>query len=552
MSVALLELNEAKSAIKSGTVIEVSKKAFEGAMERGLENAGLMEALEIDVREGCDGCDGAGDGGGKFKVVVFFDSRHGGARGEIESKMKESKMKESDESEGPTDTKVPEESKMKDSKALKARVVEEALRGVKGPRLVRFHLAVAGARKAVWVPIDSKLENALRWMVVEEMKDTEVPKESETDGPMAPMAPNEPEVPKETGGAMEPKTEEKKALKAEETKVPMETEPMAPMAPMETKVPMETKKKKAEKAALLRAKAAEAAEVAREAAEAAREAEREAEEEAAAERESERKETKEALERAKQTLDRAREEVEGLERQLAQQNDVERRKRKRREQGESPSRRVWARKEEKEEMEMEEMEIVMVPDREFREAVGEYGGAVHHAWVWRFESQGPGGIGPVRGGEMVLESVYGGEAGEGGGAPGELLARFAKRTGTDAVVVREFTAVRQYDAWMEENEFVKRTIDVEMRCMNPGSPAEPEWGEDTERVWMKRGSAELAALDKLIAKARSRKLQWKWQCPESPRSPAYSPSEARKGSPVYGSRGPFDDDDDDDETSCVD
>jgi hypothetical protein len=223
MSVALLELNEAKSAIKSGTVIEVSKKAFEGAMERGLENAGLMEALEIDVREGCDGCDGAGDGGGKFKVVVFFDSRHGGARGEIESKMKESKMKESDESEGPTDTKVPEESKV--PKELKARVVEEALRGVKGPRLVRFHLAVAGARKAVWVPIDSKLENALRWMVVEEMKDTEVPKESETDGPMAPMAPNEPEVPKETGGAMEPKTEEKKALKAEETKVPMETEP---------------------------------------------------------------------------------------------------------------------------------------------------------------------------------------------------------------------------------------------------------------------------------------------------------------------------------------
>jgi hypothetical protein len=65
--------------------------------------------------------------------------------------------------------------------------------------------------------------------------------------------------------------------------------------------------------------------------------------------------------------------------------------------------------------------------------------------------------------------------------------------------------------------------------MNPGSPAEPVSGEDTERVWVKRGSAELAALDKLIAKARARKWPWQWQCPESPRSPvyyAYAPSPA--------------------------
>jgi hypothetical protein len=116
---------------------------------------------------------------------------------------------------------------------------------------------------------------------------------------------------------------------------------------------------------------------------------------------------------------------------------------------------------------------------------------------------------------MVIESVFGG-----GAKVDELMARFAKRkggTGGD-VVVKEFTDVKEFDAGMEENGFVKRTIDVELRCMNPGSPAEPEWGEDTERVWVKRGSAELAALDKLIAKARARSRKWQWQCPDSPRS----------------------------------
>jgi hypothetical protein len=135
---------------------------------------------------------------------------------------------------------------------------------------------------------------------------------------------------------------------------------------------------------------------------------------------------------------------------------------------------------------------------------------------------------------MVLESVY---------CSGAAEALFAASTGTDGeVVVKGFTAVKQYDVWMEKNEFVKRTIDVELRCMNPGSPAEPVCGEDTERVWVKRGSAELAALDKLIAKARSRK--WQWQCPDSPRSPVYA---CAPRSPVED-----DDDDDHDEMSCVD
>jgi hypothetical protein len=273
----------------------------------------------------------------------------------------------------------------------------------------------------------------------------------------------------------------------------------------------------------------------------------EAEEEAAAEREAEREETKLKLERARGKLERAMEEVEGLERQLKQQIDVERRKRKRSEEGrseaerseegrseEGESRRVAARKE----------EIVMVDDRQFQAAMGGHGGAVHHVWVERFERPGPRGTGPVRGGDMVLESVYCSRAEADG-----LLAMLAASTGTDGeVVVKGFTAVKHYDEWMEENEFVKLTIDVELRCMNPGSPAEPVSGEDTERVWVKRGSAELAALEKLIANKRARK--WQWQCPESPRSPVYRP--VRPVRPVYAYVPEPVDDDHDDEMSCVD
>jgi hypothetical protein len=151
--------------------------------------------------------------------------------------------------------------------------------------------------------------------------------------------------------------------------------------------------------------------------------------------------------------------------------------------------------------------------------------------VERFERRGHRGVGPVRGGDVVRESVY---------CSAEqllaLLALLATRTGDDGdgdVVVKGFKEVRKLDAWMEENEFVPRVIDVESRCMNPEGPAEPEWCDDTERVWLKRGSAELAALDKLIANERARKWQWQW-----PPSPPY----------VYAPN----DDDDDDEMRCVD
>ena len=205
-----------------------------------------------------------------------------------------------------------------------------------------------------------------------------------------------------------------------------------------------------------------------------------------------------------------------------------------------------ARKEEKE-------EIVMVDDREFKQAMAVYDGPVHHAWVERFERRGHRGIGPVRGGVMVVESVY--CSAEELLALLALLATLATRTGDDGdgdVVVKGFKDVTTFDAWMEENKFVPRVIDVESRCMNPGGAAEPEWCDDTERVWLKRGSAELAALDKLIANERARK--WRWQCPASPRSPAYRPvrpSEARKASPA-SSYVPEPVDEDDDEMSCVD
>jgi hypothetical protein len=150
---------------------------------------------------------------------------------------------------------------------------------------------------------------------------------------------------------------------------------------------------------------------------------------------------------------------------------------------------------------------------------------------------------------MVLESVHCTRGEEAGEADGGVEAMLATYTGTDGeVVVKGFTDVKEFDAWMEENGFVKRTIDIELRCMNPGSPAEPVSGEDTERVWVKRGSAELAALDKLIANERARK--WQWQCPESPRSPVYRPARpvrpVRPVRPAYA-YGPEPVDNDDDE-----
>jgi hypothetical protein len=503
MSMYLLKLNEANNAIKSGSAIGVSKEAFEGAMGRG-------RAEEIAV------CDGA-----ELEVVVFFEGSHRGTRAKVESNIRLLHLRD-------------------------AQVVEEALRDVKGPRLVRFHLAVEGERKrkAVWVAAGSRLESALRGMVVEEMhterNTEEAPKAEE---PMAPMEtvpkPMETQVPKpketegpETQETEEPKKKEPEVPETQETEVPMapkETEgPMAPEEATEVAMVPKTQETKAEKAARLRDEA-------RLAAEAAEEAEAAAEEEAAVEREAERKETELELERAAARVD-------GLQRKLKQQNELERRKRAREdanaESGES--RRVAARKE----------EIVMVYDRQFREAMGAHGGAVRHVWVERFDRQGSRGNWSVRGNVMVLESVYFSRA---EAAEAEellaLLATPATCTVTEGeVVVKGVTAVKQYDAWMEKKKFVKRTIDIDLRCTKTEGPMEPDWYQDTERVWVKMGSAELAALDKLIANERARK--WQWQCPESPRSPVYRP--VRPARPAYAYVPSPVDDDDDDERNFVD
>ena len=494
-------------AIDAGRRIEVTGGGVEGAMrEIGVDPESALEVC-VELEDSADSADSRGE---VWRVYALKEELSGLAGTLV----------------GEGGVVVGSTVAVVGSKAL------ELERELRAKDLVRIEFVVVAEgdaegeeRLVVWVKERSPLWHNLVELIAGVLKQK---KEAETEGPMAPMAPME------TEGLTAPMETEPMAPKKKDTEVANEKkEPMETQEKKETEVPkkMETEvPKKAEKAALLRAKAREAAEAAAKAASAAAEAEEEAEEEAAAEREAEREETKRALERARQTLDRARDEVEGLERQLAQQIDVERRKRKRMNQGESPSRRVSARKEKE--------EIVIVDDREFEEAMGGHGGAVRRVWVERFEGRGPRGTGPVRGGDMVLESVYcsGTEAAE------AAEALFAASTGADGeVVVKGFTAVRQYDAWMEKNEFVKRTIDVENRCMNPGSPAEPVSGEDTERVWVKRGSAELAALDKLIAKALERARKWQWQCPESPRSPVYY---AYAPSPV--------DDDHEDERNVVD
>ena len=455
MSMNWIELNQANMAIKSGEAIGVSKAALKAALDR--VHVDPKSAVEIDV---CDGADGF-DGGGHLKVLVFFDvasERHREARGELE------KMKIAVEA----------------VEAVEAKVVEESLRAVKRPKLVRFHLDVEGARHAVWVPIDSRLGVALRGMVMEATKSGEDTKSGESEEAMEQEKPAEPKAPGE------PAEQEKPAA-------PVEKEPAA----QETAA----------------AKAMRLKEVARLAAEAAREAEAEAEAEAGDRREAERESTKEELGRAIEESMLAAANVERLRSKLAQQEEEERqaRKRKRSSADESepdrvPSRRVAARHERE--------EIVMVKDGEFKAVMGAYEGAVHDAVVERFEPTGRGGVGPASGGNSVRERVYGTVEG---------LGEFPVGTGWcggEVVVVKGFKDVKKFDGVMELGDFVRFVIDVDGRCVNPMSPAEPEWCTDTERVWVKRGSVEHAGLEALIAKGRKCKWEWRPQCPPSP---AYKP-----------------------------
>jgi hypothetical protein len=415
----------------------------------------------------------------------------------------------------------------KDGVVVAGSKVAELERELRAKDLVRIEFVVTDGdpedREARGMVVWVKERSPLWFVLAEQIGEVLKKKAVEAMAPKEPMEPMEPE------GLKKRKTEPKEA--------------------METEVPKELMEPKAERAARLRARAREVEEEARRAAEAALEAEEAAEEEEAERRAAERKETEQKLELAIDESRRAAETVDDLRRQLEQQTELERRKRKRpcadaeaaaAESGEG--RRVAARKEA-----VEADEIVMVEDREFKEVMGAYDGAVHYVEVERFERRGPRGIGPARGGEIVRESVYGD-----GAEVEELQARFAARAGSGGddgegdggvVVVTGYTGVRKFDAAMEENKFVRRALDVHLRCMNPGGPAEPEWGEDTERVWVKRGSVELAALDKLIANARARKRQWQWQCPPSPPYRPVRPVRQVRPEPV---------DDDDDEMGLVD
>jgi hypothetical protein len=483
--------NDALDAIDAGRRIKVIGGDVEAAMrEIGVDPESGLEVC-VEGEDSADSADSADSGGEVWRVYAPTEEvsglvGEGGVVGGSKVAVVVSKALELE---------LERKLRAKDLVRIDFAVVTDgAAEGDEDPE----------ARVVVWV----KEQSHLWWVLVEliagvlkqkdaQEKESEVVNEKmETEGPTAPM---ETEV----------------ANEKMETEVANEK--------METEVPKKEKKKTESAAARhaveMRAKAEKAAK-------AAEEAEAAAEEEAAVEREAERKETELKLERARQELERARKEVEGLQRKLKQQNDLERRKRAREAGGaerseEGESRRVAARKEEKE-------EIVMVPDRDFKEAVGVYDGPVHNVWVERFDLPGSRGNGPVRGGVMVPESAYCSRA------EAEellaLLATLATCTVTDGeVVVKGFTAVKQYDAWMEKKKFVNRTIDIDLRCKNPDGQMEPDWYQDTERVWVKMGSPELAALDKLIANERARK--WQWQCPESPRSPAYRPESPR--SPAY-------------------
>jgi chemotaxis protein histidine kinase CheA len=542
MSVAFFKLKEAKSAIKSGCVIEVSKKSFAGAMKQGLENAELMDAVKIDVRDGADGAE--------FKVVAFFYSRHGGARVDFESKMAD----ESKES--------------KDSKKLKAQVVEGALRDVKGPKLARFNLAVKGARKAVWVPIDSKLEEALRWMVVEEMHTEREPEEApKAEEPMAPM---ETEGPKKKMETQVPKPMETQVSSAPVASAPLPSPASHSPLPVPSSSALETK---AEKAAEV-AREAEAAE----AAEALDEAKREEIEgrlwalneearkltdalDALDARKEERKE--ERKEKKKKRSRRIEEAGEARETGEAEQHQNEEEEEEQREETKTKRRRMFA-------WDARDYVDSGFYGQGYRGGMGGIP-VVDPVALCEWEKKLPGGEmmmmveRPVCDGPReprltaVSEDVHGSPE-----LAAELDARLeALETKYGSRVVKDYEA-EGLDGLMGRHGLEYRVFAVE-RHPSVECGCEPETWLETMRVWLPRGSEALRELDELIARerrpasptrpapvARTTELTpWEpiavWEPPRSPRSPAYRPV-----SPAYAYAQRSPEPVDHDEMSCVD
>lgn len=415
--------------------------------------------------------------------------------------------------------------------------VAELERELRDKGLVRIEFVVTDRdpveRVAVWVMERSPLWFTLASVIARVLSGSLEPKSREPKsrepekGTKAPPESDEPMEPKGTksGESDEPHEPMKAPMSepVEKDKEPQETKSGEPTAPEPEK----------ETAA---AKAVRLREVARRAAEAAREAEEEAEAAEADRREAERASTKEELESAMEELRCKEANVERLRELLARQKEKERqaRKRKRSSADESEPRKEGRRVAARHERE----EIVMVKDGEFKAVMGPYEGAVHDAVVERFEAKGPGGIGPASGGESVRERVY--------GTGNALFGEFPVGTrwdGGEVVVVKGFRDVMKFDGVMELGGFVRVVIDVDGRCVNPMSPAEPEWCTDTERVWVKRGSVEHAGLEALIAKGCQSQWRPEWHCPPSPVyrpvGPGYVPA-----SPV----GP----EDDEEMSVVD
>jgi hypothetical protein len=402
---------------------------------------------------------------------------------------------------------------------------------------------VKGARKAVWVPIDSKLEEALRWMVVEEMHTEREPEEApKAEEPMAPM---ETEGPKKKMETQVPKPMETQVSSAPVASAPLPSPASHSPLPVPSSSALETK---AEKAAEV-AREAEAAE----AAEALDEAKREEIEGRLWALNEEARKLTDALD----ALDARKEE---------RKTERKEKKRSRRieeagEAGEAgvPERHQNEEKHKNEEPETKRRRMVAWDARDYYVDSGFYG----QGYRGQGYRGGMGGIPVVDAaalckwekrltwGKMmrverevcdgsreprltaVSEVVYGSTELE-----AELETKYGRR------VVKGADGAEGLDGLLGRHGLEYRVFAVERhRSVEWGG--EPETLLETNRVWLQRGSEALRELDALIARerrpasptrARTTELTpWEphpvWEPPRSPRSPAYRPSEARKESP---------------------
>ena len=125
----------------------------------------------------------------------------------------------------------------------------------------------------------------------------------------------------------------------------------------------------------------------------------------------------------------------------------------------------------------------------------------------------------------VYEGVYGDR---------DVVASLEALEALEAREAREAPTAAALEALLGRHGLEYRVVKVETQCEPYGG--EPMWWWDTKRLWLKRGSETLAALDAMIARGQRhsapvtpRLTPWEpkpvWEPPRtrSPRSPAYRP-----------------------------